>query len=44
VITFLDGLSVKVFRQLTQVGAIEINGHRNILLGIGEFAVNLLLQ
>jgi hypothetical protein len=33
-----------VFGQLPEVGAIEINGNRNILLGIGEFVMDLLLQ
>jgi hypothetical protein len=33
-----------VFRQLTQVCAVEIHGHGNVLLSIGEFAEDLLLQ
>ena len=44
VITFFDGLGVEVLRKLTQVGAVEVNGHRNVLLGIGEFVTDLLLQ
>jgi len=29
---------------LTKVGAVEINSHRDVLLGIGEFVVDLFLQ
>jgi hypothetical protein len=43
-ISFFDRLAVKVFGEPWQVGSIEINRDRYVLLCAAEFDVNLLLQ
>ncbi|WP_421877507.1 hypothetical protein [Mycolicibacterium wolinskyi] len=43
-IALLDRLAVEVLGELGQVGVIEINSDRNILLRSSEFAADLILD